>query len=62
MSDKFAYGLVKLARTMFDWVSGYKRVDGPPDSKITLAELRKAGYLLDDKAWLEVCFHLAQFA
>lgn len=56
MSDKLAFGLVKLARTMFDWVSRYKHVDGPPDPKMTIAELREAGYLLDDKAWLNVRF------
>lgn len=40
---------------MFDWVSGYKHVDGPPDPNMSLAELRKAGYLLDANAWLNVC-------
>lgn len=54
ISDKLAYGLVKLARTIFDFVSGYKHVEGPPDPKMTIAELRKAGYLLDDKQWLTV--------
>jgi len=39
---------------MFDWVSGYRHVDGPPDPKMSIAELRKAGYLLDNKAWLNV--------
>ncbi len=39
---------------MFDLVSGYKHVEGPPDPKMSLAELRKAGYLLSDKAWLNV--------
>jgi hypothetical protein len=56
MSDKLAYGLVKFARTIFDFVSGYKHVEGPPDPKMSLAELRKAGYLLDDKQWLTVSF------
>lgn len=39
---------------MFDWVSGYRHVDGPPDPQMSIAELRKAGYLLDNKAWLNV--------
>lgn len=53
-SDKIAYGLVRFARNIFDRVSGYKHVDGPPDPKMSIAELRQAGYLLDDKAWLNV--------
>ena len=61
ISDKLAYGLVKLARTIFDFVSGYKHVEGPPDPKMTIAELRKAGYLLDDKQWLTVSAVLKYF-
>lgn len=48
-----AYGLVKLARTIFDWVSGYKHIDKPPTPGMTIEELRKAGYLLSEKQWLE---------
>ncbi|KXN88209.1 Alternative oxidase, mitochondrial, partial [Leucoagaricus sp. SymC.cos] len=62
MSDKVAHGLVKFARTMFDWVSGYKHVDSPPDPKMTIAELREAGYLLDDKAWLNRILFLESIA
>jgi len=57
-----AYGLVKLARTIFDFVSGYKHVEGPPDPKMTIAELRKAGYLLDDKQWLTRILFLESIA
>jgi len=62
ISDKLAYGLVKLARIIFDFVSGYKHVEGPPDPKMTIAELRKAGYLLDDKQWLTRILFLESIA
>ncbi|KAF5360399.1 hypothetical protein D9756_004761 [Leucocoprinus leucothites] len=62
ISDKMAYGLVRLARTIFDLVSGYKHVDGPPDPKMSISELRKAGYLLDDKAWLSRILFLESIA
>ncbi|EDR13811.1 uncharacterized protein LACBIDRAFT_309224 [Laccaria bicolor S238N-H82] len=51
-SDKIAYGLVKFARATFDFVSGYKHPTVPPSPDMTVAQLRKAGYLLDDRAWL----------
>jgi len=54
LGDKLAYGLVKLARSIFDFVSGYKHVEKPPVPGMTIEELRKAGYLLSDKQWLEV--------
>ncbi|KAJ3568113.1 hypothetical protein NP233_g5925 [Leucocoprinus birnbaumii] len=62
MSDSVAFGLVKLARTMFDWVSRYKHIQGPPDPKLSITELRKAGYLLDDKAWLNRILFLESIA
>lgn len=46
--------MVKIARSLFDIASGYKHVKIPPNEKMTVAELRKAGYLLDDRAWLNV--------
>lgn len=39
---------------MFDFVSRYKHVDTPPTPGMTIEELRKAGYLLSDKQWLDV--------
>ncbi|KAG5650959.1 hypothetical protein H0H81_010397 [Sphagnurus paluster] len=48
LADKLSYGLVKLARSMFDFVSGYKHVTIPLGDKMTVEELRAAGYLLDD--------------
>jgi ubiquinol oxidase len=56
LSDKVASGLVRLARFMFDLVSGYKHVTIPPNEKMTLEELRKAGHLLDHHAWLNVSY------
>ena len=58
VSDKLAYGLVRLARRIFDLVSGYKHVQIAPDEKMTVQQLRKAGYLLDDRQWLNVRFIL----
>jgi len=46
---------------MFDWVSGYRHVDGPPDPQMSIAELRKAGYLLDNKAWLNVSYKFSLY-
>ena len=54
LSDKVAYGLVRLARSLFDIVSGYKHVTIAPNEKMTVEELRKAGHLLDNRAWLNV--------
>ncbi|KAF8158328.1 mitochondrial alternative oxidase [Crassisporium funariophilum] len=62
LADKLAYGLVKFARSAFDFVSGYKHVDGPPDPGMTVAQLRKAGYLLDDKQWLNRILFLESIA
>ncbi|KAG6866304.1 hypothetical protein C0991_006400 [Blastosporella zonata] len=52
LPDKMAYSMVKLARTIFDLVSMYKHVDIPATEKMTVQELRAAGRLLDDRAWL----------
>ncbi|KAH7885353.1 alternative oxidase [Phlebopus sp. FC_14] len=53
ISDKVAFGLVKLMRWGFDFVSGYKHKDIPPDSKMTLDELKQGGFVLTEKAWLQ---------
>ncbi|PPQ72300.1 hypothetical protein CVT26_007131 [Gymnopilus dilepis] len=60
--DKIAYGLVKFARTIFDWVVGYKHIDKPPAPGMTIEELRKAGYLLSEKQWLERFLFLESIA
>jgi len=60
--DKLAYAMVILARKIFDMVSGYKHINIPPDEKMTLQDLRKAGYLLDDRAWLTRILFLESIA
>lgn len=56
-----AYGLVKLSRSIFDLVSGYRHPKHPPTPGMTIEELRKGGYILTDKQWLDVWFFLAAF-
>ncbi|KAJ7929586.1 alternative oxidase-domain-containing protein [Mycena leptocephala] len=60
--DKLAYGLVRLARYGFDVVSRYKHKETPPSSTMTLEQLRKEGYLLDEKAWLNRILFLETIA
>ncbi|KAF8964210.1 mitochondrial alternative oxidase [Flammula alnicola] len=62
LGDKLAYGLVKLARSIFDLVSGYKHIETPPAPGMTIEELRKAGYLLSDKQWLDRILFLETIA
>ncbi|KJA24062.1 hypothetical protein HYPSUDRAFT_39201 [Hypholoma sublateritium FD-334 SS-4] len=62
LGDKLAFGMVKLARTIFDFVSGYKHVESPPAPGMTIEELRKAGYLLSDKQWLDRILFLETIA
>lgn len=62
LGDKLAYGLVKMARSLFDFVSGYKHIEQPPAAGMTIEELRKAGYLLSDKQWLERILFLESIA
>jgi hypothetical protein len=51
-----------MARSLFDFVSGYKHVEKPPPPGMTIEELRKAGYLLSDKQWLERIIFLESIA
>jgi hypothetical protein len=62
MSDKLAYGLARLARWGFDFVSGYKHKPIPPNSDMTLQELREGGYLLDEHGWLNRILFLETIA
>lgn len=62
VSDKIACNLVKLTRWGFDLVSGYKHKPIPADSKMSLEELKKGGYILDEKAWLSRILFLETIA
>lgn len=42
------------SRKWFDIVSGYKEKGTPPDSNLSLEELRKQGYALTEQQWLQV--------
>ena len=41
-------------RAVFDFASGYKHKPIPPGSNMSLEELRKGGYILDENGWLNV--------
>jgi len=62
MSDKAAVLFVWLLRFGFDLISGYKHKDIPPDSKMSLEELRKKGYVMDEAQWLSRCLFLESVA
>ncbi|KAI9509185.1 alternative oxidase-domain-containing protein, partial [Russula earlei] len=61
-ADKFAYWLVKLSRWGFDVVSGYKHKTIPAGSNMSLEELRKGKYVLDEKQWLTRILFLESIA
>ncbi|KAG5351683.1 hypothetical protein C0989_005276 [Termitomyces sp. Mn162] len=61
-SDKLAYGMVRLARSLFDLVSRYKHVHIKPDEKMSVQQLRDHGLLLDDHAWLNRILFLESIA
>ncbi|KAI0297637.1 AOX, alternative oxidase mitochondrial precursor [Russula brevipes] len=62
-SDKFALGLVKLSRWTFDVVSGYTQQQPiPPGSNMSLEELRKGKYVLDEKQWMTRILFLESIA
>lgn len=46
--------LMRNIRKGFDIVSGYKHKPIPKDCKLSLEELRKQGYLMDEAQWLQV--------
>ena len=43
-----------ILRWGFDFASRYKHKDIPPKSNMSLEELRKQGYVMDDSQWLAV--------
>ncbi|KAF8272003.1 alternative oxidase [Lactarius quietus] len=62
LSDKFAYGLVRLSRWGFDLVSGYKHKPIPPGANMSLEELRKGRYVMDEKQWMTRILFLESIA
>ncbi|KAF7325161.1 Alternative oxidase [Mycena kentingensis (nom. inval.)] len=60
--DKIAYRLVRLARWGFDIVSRYKHRPIPPGSNMSVEELRKGGYILDERGWLHRILFLETIA
>ncbi|KAF9651615.1 alternative oxidase [Thelephora ganbajun] len=50
--DKIAAGFVKFLRWGFDFVSMYKHKEIPPNSSMTLQQLREGGYTMDPSQWL----------
>ncbi|KAH9922798.1 alternative oxidase [Epithele typhae] len=63
MSDKVAWLFVRLARWGFDRVSGYKHKPMPANAdKMSVEELRKGGYLMDDSQWLRRVLFLETIA
>ncbi|GAA6017182.1 hypothetical protein JCM10207_002564 [Rhodosporidiobolus poonsookiae] len=71
VTDRVAHALIMLARKGFDWVSGYKhaspeaameqaRKDGKGD--LSLADLRKEGYLMTEAQWVARILYLESIA
>ena len=44
----------RVARWLFDVVSGYKHKPIPPGSTMSLEELRKKGYVMTEQEWINV--------
>ncbi|KAI0770292.1 alternative oxidase [Fomes fomentarius] len=62
-SDKVAHTFVKIARWAFDIASGYKHKPLPPNgTSMSLEELRKGGYLMNESQWLRRILFLESIA
>jgi hypothetical protein len=62
LGDKLAWGIVRFARWGFDFVSGYKHKPIPQGQTMTLEQLRKGGYILDEHQWLNRILFLETLA
>ncbi|KAJ3484248.1 hypothetical protein NLI96_g5778 [Meripilus lineatus] len=61
-SDKVAVTFVKALRYWFDIISNYKHKTIPPNSNMSLQELRKGGYVMDEGQWLKRVLFLESVA
>ncbi|TBU28614.1 alternative oxidase [Dichomitus squalens] len=62
-SDRVAHTFVKIARWAFDFASGYKHRPLPANAaSMSLEELRKGGYLMDESQWLRRILFLESIA
>ncbi|KZT73769.1 alternative oxidase [Daedalea quercina L-15889] len=62
-SDKIAYNFVRVLRWGFDVASGYKHKPLPPNyANMTLDELKKDGYIMDERQWLRRFLFLESIA
>ena len=61
MFDRDVLILSIVDRWGFDIVSGYKHKPIPPNSNMSLEELRKGGYVMDEHAWLNVSLTLTPY-
>jgi len=60
--DKLAASFVIVLRRGFDIISFYKHKEIPPNSTMTLEELRKGGYVMDETQWLRRILFLESVA
>jgi ubiquinol oxidase len=54
--------LVKVVRTMFDLVSGYKQKDIPAGSNMSVEELRAQSYTMSPEQWISRMIFLESIA
>jgi len=62
LSDTVAWNFVRMLRWGFDLFTGYKHNPVPPRANMSLEELRKAGYIMDEKLWLRRFLFLESIA
>ncbi|KIJ54717.1 hypothetical protein M422DRAFT_24624 [Sphaerobolus stellatus SS14] len=63
ISDKMALIFVTFLRKSFDWISRYKHKPMGPETKtMSVAELRRNGYVMDPRQWLNRILFLESVA